>query len=310
VFDTSVEQDAAARRRALGGIACMTAGGLLVVVSDAINKWLTASYPIGELIFLRMVFVLPLIALLVWLRRENPFLVRAPALQLLRGGLMVAVHLLFVAGLALIPLAEAVALTFAAPLFMTALAGPLLGEQVGWRRWLAVALGGIGVLVALRPLSVELFHWAALLPLAAALAGALKDIVTRPISTKDSSVATLMATTLIVAGATALTAPFGWCLPAAQDLVMFAFGGLVLGLAHYLLIEAFRLAEVAVAAPFIYTQLVWSVLLGFFIWHEVPDIWVIVGALILTASGFYLVRRGTATTVSDDRPAVAPRRSL
>lgn len=277
-------------------IACMIGGGALLTLQDAIMKWMTASYPIGEVLFLRGVFVFLPIAWLAWraggVRAIRP---RNVKWQLARGGVVVVSAFLFFTGLSLLPLADTVAITFAGPLFVTALAPTFLGEKVGWRRWTAVLVGFAGVILMLRPGS-EALRLAALLPLAGAFGGAVRDMITRRISATDTSTATLFVTTLAVTLAGLATLPFaGWRVPTAFDLGLFLAAGVVLGGAHYLMIEAFRLGEVALVAPFKYASVIWAVILGFIVWGDLPDAWMIAGATLVVLSGLYILHRETRT---------------
>lgn len=277
----------------LKGIACMIAGTAFLTLNDGVMKWMTASYPIGEIIFIRSLFVLIPVALLAWraggleaLRVQN---IRG---QAVRTVLSIVSMVCFVTGLRLLPLAEAIALTFASPLFVTILAPGLLGETVGWRRWLAVLVGFIGVLIMTRP-DGDVVRWAVLLPLGAALTFGLANIMTRRISTTESSVSILSVSMISVTVFSLATAPFGWRAPAVDDVALLALAGILLGCAHFLMIEAFRLAEAAVAAPFHYSAVIWAMILDLVIWVNRPDPWVLGGAMVVIASGLYILRRET-----------------
>ena len=286
-------------RRELRGIACMVAGCALVTFNDGILKWLTTDYPVGQIMFVRSVFVFPAILLLAvnegGLARLR---VHNPKGQAVRAAIVVTGMFLFVTAISLMPIADALAIAFASPLVATALAVPMLGERVGWRRWSAVAVGLAGVAVALKP-GTGTMAAVALLPLAAAFTGALRDIVTRRLSVSDSSSSILMVTTaaVMVAGlASALAGPLGfpglaWRAMPAVHITMLAAAGLLLAGAQYLMIEAVRLAEVGLVSPFKYTSMVWAVLLGYLVYGTVPDIWVATGSLLVVASGLYVVRR-------------------
>ncbi|MBT6119665.1 MAG: DMT family transporter, partial [Rhodospirillaceae bacterium] len=197
---------------------------------------------------------------------------------------------LFVTGLNVMPFADAVAMTLAGPLFLTALAVPILGEPVGWRRWTAVGIGFIGVLIMVRP-GGEAMRLVAIFPLAAALAGAVRDLITRRMSRSESSLAMLFWTTAIVTMGGLTTLPFGWVPPRIDDLGLLIATGFMLASAHYLFIEAFRLAQAAVIAPFKYTNLVWAVIIGLIVWGDLPDAWVFTGAALVVASGLYILHR-------------------
>jgi len=293
-------------------------GCALVTFNDAILKWLTADYPVGQIMFVRAIFVFPPILLLALnegglgnLRVRN---VKGHAV---RSAIVVCGMFLFVTGISLMPLADALAIAFATPLLGTALAVPMLGEKVGWRRWSAVVVGLMGVVVALKPTG-EGIALAALLPLGAAVTGALRDIVTRRLSVSESSSSILMVTTaaVMLAGLLSSLAPFvGWHEVAWQPMHwehigMLAGAGVLLAGAQYLMIEAVRLAEIGLVAPFKYTSIVWAVLLGYIVFDTVPDAWIITGSTIVIASGLYILHR-EATLKTErksipDRPDSAP----
>ena len=294
----------------LKGVACMIVGCALVTFNDAILKWLTTDLPVGEIMFLRGLFVfLPIVLLAVHEGGLHRLKIQNPRGQGLRAAIVVTGMFLFITGLSLLPIAEAIALTFAGPLFATALAVPFLGERVGWRRWTAVGAGLIGVLVMLRP-GESAFVFAALLPLGAAVTGAFRDIVTRRLSVSDSSSSILMVTTVAVTLAGAVTAPFGWQAPTWLEVGFLALAGLLLGAAQYLMIEAVRHAEIGLIAPFKYTSLIWAVMAGYIVFGSVPDIWVMVGSSIVIASGLYILHResrlGTIRRAVPDRPESPP----
>lgn len=273
------------------GIVFMLLGAALLTVNDTVLKWLTGGYPTGQIMFMRGIFVVLPVALLVWRAGGLAVLkVNSRGAHALRAFCVLTGTFLFITGLSFLPLAEAIAITFAGPLFVTALAPPMLGEVVGWRRWSAVLVGFIGVLIITRPTG-EAIQWAALLPLTASLTGALRDLITRKISTAESSHAMLVTSTAGVVLAGLVTAPFGWRPIAAFDLALMMASGILIGLAHFLLIECFRLAEAALVAPFKYSNLLWAILFGFIVWGDLPDSWTLTGAAIVVASGLYILRR-------------------
>ena len=284
--------DAGTRANAPGrGILFMLLGTAILTVNDAILKWLTAGYPTGQLIFMRGIFVTLPIALLVWrmgglaVLRINDFGAHA-----LRAGFVILSTFCFVTGLRFMPLADAIAITFAGPLFITALAAPVLTEAVGWRRWTAVLVGFVGVLVMTRP-GGGAIQWVALWPLAGTFFGALRDLTTRRISTAESSLALLCTSTVAVVVAGLATSPFGWNPIPAFDLGLMAASGILVGSAHFLMIECFRLAEAALLAPFKYSNMIWAIMLGFAVWGDLPDAWTLTGAAFVVGSGLYILRR-------------------
>ncbi len=289
------QTDSDSSRATLAGIACMVGGGALLTINDGTVKWLSAGYPIGEIMTLRGLFVFLPIALIAWrMGGLRALEIRNLGAQGARAGLTMLSTVFYLTALAAMPIADTIAITFAGPLFLTMLAAPLLGERVGWRRWTAVVFGFIGVIVMVRPGS-DALRAVALLPVGAALMGAVRDIITRRITrdraAAESSVAILCFTTLVVTLAGLLTLPFGWRWPSPGDLGLLALSGFLLGAAHYLLIEAFRHAEAGLIAPFKYTSIVWAVIFGFVVWGDIPDRWIIIGASLVIGSGLYIFHR-------------------
>ncbi len=263
---------------AMRGIVCMLLGGILLGLNDALIKTLALGYPVGELLFVRGAFVMPWVMILAYraggLRSLRVINVKG---QAWRGVLVIAGSFLFVNGLRYLPLADAIAISFTGPLFITAMAPYALGEHVGWRRRGAVLAGFLGVLIMARP-GGEALQWAVLLPLGAALCGGVRDLITRRIARSETTVSMLFVTTAVVMLAGLATALFGWAPLRGPDLWVFASSGVLVAGAHYLMIEAFRLAEAALVAPFKYTSMVWAVLFGYLIFGDLPDAWTVAGA--------------------------------
>ena len=285
----------------LRAIACMIGGSALVTANDALTKLLTGGYPVGQVMFLRSAFVMVPIAFLVW-RAGGPLVLRSrnPKGHLLRVGCVLAGTVLFLNAIRFLPLAEAVAIAFSGPLFTTALAPTLLGERVGWRRWMAVGAGFVGVAIIFQP-GGTVIQWASLLALGAGLTGALRDILTRRLSAGESSEAILAYTSLGVLIGGLMSAPFGWNAVTLRDWGLFALNGLVIGGAHFLLIEAFRYGEAALVSPFKYSTVLWATIYGILLFGDVPERSTLIGAAVVIASGLYILhrerrRRGTGGT--------------
>ena len=275
------------------GIVCMLLGVILLCLNDALIKSLTLGYPVGELLFVRGLFICPWILVLAQraggLRALRVTNVKG---QAWRGLCVIAGSFLFVTGLRYLPLADAVAIAFTGPLFVTAMAPYALGEKVGWRRRGAVLAGFLGVLIMARP-GGEALQWAVLLPLGAALCGGVRDLITRRIARSETTVAMLSVTTGVVMLAGLATAPFGWAPLRGPDLWVFAASGVVVAGAHYLMIEAFRHAEAALVAPFKYTTMIWAVLFGYLFFGDLPDAWTLAGAAVVVLAGLYILHRET-----------------
>ena len=275
------------------GIVCMLLGVILLCLNDALIKSLTLGYPVGELLFVRGLFICPWILILAHraggLRSLRVTNVKG---QAWRGLCVIAGSFLFVTGLRYLPLADAVAIAFTGPLFVTAMAPYALGEKVGWRRRGAVLAGFLGVLIMARP-GGEALQWAVLLPLGAALCGGVRDLITRRIARSETTVAMLGVTTGVVMLAGLATAPWGWAPLRRADLWVFAASGVVVAGAHYLMIEAFRHAEAALVAPFKYTTMIWAVLFGYLFFGDLPDAWTLAGAAVVILAGLYILHRET-----------------
>jgi drug/metabolite transporter (DMT)-like permease len=186
---------------------------------------------------------------------------------------------------------QALTITFSTPFLVAALAGPVLGEWVGPRRWAAIGVGFLGVLVVTRP-GFNAIHPAAALSAGGALCYALYSLATRILARTDSNETTLFYTNLVGAAVMLPIVGFVWTTPGSLliGLLMLAAGALA-SLGHFLLIAAHRLAPASVLSPFIYSQLAWTVALGFFVFGDVPNRWTLAGAGIVIASGLYLLHR-------------------
>ena len=280
------------RPHALRAMATMLAAVVAFSLMDAGLKLLSAHYPPFQVAALRGAASLPWV--LAWvlssagLRSLRPVQWR---LHLLRGGMGIAMMGAFVYALRSLPLANAYSLFFIAPLLITALSGPMLGEQVGPRRWVAIAVGLVGMLVLLRPSGQGVFSPAALAVLLAATMYAVSAITVRWLAKTDTPQA--MVTWLLVlmaVGGGALALPH-WTPLRAEHLWLVAGVGLAGAVGQYTIIEAFRLGEASLLAPLEYTALVCGVLLDFVLWHTLPDRITWLGAAIIVASGLYLLRR-------------------
>ncbi|MDA0260902.1 MAG: DMT family transporter [Proteobacteria bacterium] len=268
------------------GIASIIVGGFLLTAHDAAIKSVSDAVPVGQIIGIRGVIATLLLALLISWRFDW----RIGTVVDLRGNLaravlMIAGTFLFIAALRRMPLADAIAVAFVGPIMLTALAVPFLGEHVGWRRWTAVFLGFCGVIVMLRPTG-DGIYWIALLPVGAALTGAMRDIFTRRLSVGDSSIAILFFTTAAVAVAGLATAPLGdWIGLSIPDIANLVLLSVLYCAAHFLIIDAFRYAQAGLLSTFRYLNLVWATVLGFAIWGHIPGAWTIAGAALVVSAG-------------------------
>ncbi|MBX6324274.1 MAG: DMT family transporter [Rhodospirillaceae bacterium] len=279
---------------------------LLFATMDLVIKWVSADYPIVQIVFFRNAFAFLPIALA--LRRNGgvaSLRTRALGAHVLRGALGIASMYLGFWGLALLPLGDAVALGQSAPIFVTALSVPLLGERVGVRRWSAVTAGFLGVVLMTRPGS-GLFDPAALLPLAGAAAYGLVVILVRRLNRTEAPTTIVFYFTLFAVVVSGSALPFVWVGPDLVDFLLLAGIGILGGCAQLAVTYAFRLAPVAVVAPFDYLSLVFAMVFGYAVWREVPDLWLLSGAAIVVASGLYILRRETRLGRRRPVPALRP----
>ena len=260
---------------------------------DAVVKWLSADYSIVQLLFFRSFFALvPLAILLRQTGGWSELKTARPGLQVARSVVGLVSMGAFFFAFAAMPLADAVAIAFAGPLFLTLLSIPFLGERVGPRRWAAVIVGFLGVLLIARP-GAGIFGLSALFPLVGALGFAVAMILVRHLSTTDSNAAIVFYHALICLLVTGLALPFYWTTPAPADWLPLIALGVVGGTAQIFMTRAFRLGEATVVAPFKYISIVFAILLGYLFFDDVPDAWTLAGAVVVIASGLYILHRET-----------------
>jgi S-adenosylmethionine uptake transporter len=269
----------------------MILGSALLTASDAVTKWLTQDYPVSQVWCLRTLFVLvPIVLLAPRYGGYRALLPTRVAPQLLRAVLFLLTTLLITTGLSLLPLAQMVSIVLSSPFFVAALAPLLLSERVSISRWLTITIGFLGVLVIVRP-DPTTMGIASLIAIAAAFSSAVRDIVTRRISTTESSLSILFcSSTFVIVIALAVAPWLGWIKVQSVGWALLLINGILLGGAHFLIIEALRLGEASAVVPYKYTGLVWGVLLGLVVWGDVPSPWVIGGAILIAISGLSLLR--------------------
>ena len=279
-----------AQQSALGGIACALAATFFFVLQDAGVKWLSAELMLVQVLFLRSAFGLAFCAgtVAIGLKPAN-IAVRRPGLMAARCILNVAAWLLFFSGLLQIDLGTGLALFFTFPIFMTALSGPLLGEPVGIRRWAAVLVGFAGTLIILDPRGgVE---WASLLIVGAAACWSIVAIMTRKLAATEDPFVILFYTLLSFVVLSGPAQFWIWQAPDPETwglLIVIAACGV---LAQFLIITAYAKASPPTVAPFEYSSVIWAAVLGYVLWHEVPGATAAAGALVIVASGLYIVHR-------------------
>ncbi len=274
----------------------MAAGMFLLAAVDTQTKFLTDSlHPIQIVWFRQLGLLIGALPLLFW--HGMPALrTSCRGLQVARGACAAGSSILFVSAIAHVPLADAVAITFVAPLLMTAMGALALREPVGTRRWSAVAVGFLGTLIVIRP-GTGVTHPAAILLILAAALFAIRQIIGRSVSRTDRTVTTVAYTALVGTSLVTLPLPFVWRWPAAgSELAILCCMALMAAAAEFCVIRSLELAQAAVVAPIHYTLLVWSAVWGYLAFAELPDAWTWFGAFIIIATGFYTLRRERLAT--------------
>lgn len=280
------------RTENLAGIAWMlTAVGALSLM-DACLKVLAPHYPPLQLAALRGLTALPIVvAWVVWRGRIGSlWKIRWP-LHLFRGAMAIAMLTAFAYALRELPLSEAYTLFFVAPLLITALSAPILGERIGRARWIAIGVGFAGVVVVLRPTGEGLSTLAGYAVLAAACGYAISAITVRVLSRTDTTEAMVFWLTTMLAGGAGVLAARDWVALDPAHYAVLAGLAATGALGQYAITEAFRRGEASVVAPFEYTALAWGLVLDWSFWGVLPDAIVWLGAAIIVASGIYLVHR-------------------
>lgn len=274
----------------LRSLMLMAIGILLLTANDAVSKYLVQNHPVGQVVGLRQAgTLLVLIPYMMFFSRWNLLRVVDLRGQLQRGVLFITGSVLIVWSFAKLPLATAITMLYMSPIFMVILSVPLLGERISRQRWIAVIGGFAGVLIIMRPGSAG-FEWALLLPLTAALVNALRDVVTRRLSRTETSIAILFWSNIILMAGGFTTLPMGWAPVSTQDAFWFLAAGIFNGTAHFCIIDALRTGEASALAPVRYTALLWAALLGFLVWGEVPELWLLAGAAVIVGSSLYMIR--------------------
>jgi drug/metabolite transporter (DMT)-like permease len=275
---------------------------LLFAMMSALIRWLGDRVPVGQVVFFRSASALLPVLLIYALRGELEAAVRTKRLagHIGRGTISVASMFFNFAALARLPLMDATAIGFAAPLITVALAALLLDERVNAHRWSAVVVGFMGVIVMLWPYLdvvglVATGSTASTVGAACALSGCFTNagavIQTRRLTDSETTAAIVFYFSLFCAAASAVTLPFAWYTPDAWELAALIAIGVLGGTSHILLTESYRYAPASVVAPFDYTTMLWAFLFGYWLFGEVPTVHVFIGSGIVVASGLYMIWR-------------------
>jgi len=307
------------------GAAILVFGLFLFSLQDIIIKFFSDQYSVLQIVFIRGVVSMAVIALLIKLIwREIPFMSSRPATAIARGLTGFFSYLSYYLAVAAMPLAEVVAIVFTMPLFVTAMSALVLGEKVGIRRWSAVVVGFIGVLIILSP-EGEFNTLAVILAFTASITYATQTTITRFLSSHDEPLtlafnsilvftcASGVLSLLLLGGIISVTSEHAslaffardWVMPETGHLVLMIFLGVNGAAGFYCLSKAYCSAEASAIAPFEYTYIIWAIVFGLVFWNEVPGVTTIIGVIILVSSSLYIwYRERQLQQVEDAVPVV------
>ena len=294
---------------------CLCGGVAIFSGQDWIIKLLSGDYPVHQAIAIRgVVAVLILLAYIALDGKIGSLRSKRMGLLIVRGLVLMMAYTTYYLAFPSMPLANIVALWFTVPLFVTALAGPFLGEKVGVRRWAAAIVGFAGVLIIVRPFANS-FSLASLLPIASALTYSISALMARRMGETESApvmsfyqnlVYLLVALVMAVIfgggayeGTSNPSLEFlvrGWVTPSWTDLALLAACGVIASIATVLLTQAYRMAEANFVACFEYSAIIWATLGGYLFWREVPDVYFFIGAALIVAAGLYVLFRTQPAT--------------
>lgn len=279
------------------GVAVMLLGMLLFALNDAMGKWLVSTYSLGQVILVRSAAALIVLVPILWRSGMSSVMrVERPMLQASRAIFSTAELFCFYFAVKALPLADVMTYWLAAPIYVAALSPFLLGEKVGWRRWTAIAIGFVGVLIALQPSSASLTS-AALFSILGSAAFAFMMLSGRQLrNTPDTVLAFWQIIGAALAGIVAIAVtPDGWVpLKSGLDLSLLALLGIVAMTAHVLVNRALKLADAATVAPLQYTLLLWAVVFGWLMFGDIPQSSIVIGAGLIVLSGLYIFFRENA----------------
>jgi len=281
------------RSDAAKGVCIMILGAGVLSMNDAVSKHLVETFPIGQILCLRQTVALAVVLIYVWRTDAwRDLRINDRTGQALRAILHVGGAALIVWALSALPIATVTAIVFSSPVVVLVFSMRMLGERVSWARWIAVIIGFAGVLAIIRPGGVG-FEWALLIPVAAAVASGLRDLMTRRLARSDTSISVLFWASALMVAVTLFTIPLGWQPLTLSASIWLIVNGLLNAGAHFLMIEALRLGAAGLVSPFRYTAILWATVAGFLVWQEVPDAMTMIGAAMLVVSGVLIVRRGS-----------------
>ena len=270
------------------GIFMMFFGDFMFAVNDVMGKWLADTYSAGQIVLVRSLAALAILApLLLKGGAPNLFKVEKPRLQVSRVVLATGELVFFYVAVRFLPLADVMTFYLAGPIYIAAMSPLLLSERVSVRQWLAIAVGFVGVVLVLRPGSGSL-SWPALVSIGGSLCYAMMVVQSRQLrATPDRVLVFWQTVGALVVGA--VLAPFGWVTPSPVDLAMLAALGVIAMTAHLCIARSLKLAPAAVVAPIQYTLLLWAILFGWLVFGDRPHPSMLVGAAVIVVAGLTVV---------------------
>lgn len=272
------------------GIFWMLCAMLMFSGTNVVAKLLIAHYPVMQVVWARYFFQFLLLSIFLGPRLRRVMVTSKLKVQLVRSLLLLGTSVLFFFGLEQVALADISAIMFVAPILVTALSMPFLGEHVGLRRWAGIFIGFLGALIIIRPGS-GMMQNAALFPLGAACLYALYQITTRFIGHADNALTTLLYTASSGTVITSALVSFFWDMPDATGWAMMVALGVTSNLGHFAMIKAYQAAPAATVAPFSYANLLWATMFGYIVFSDLPDLWTVSGAIVIASSGLYIFHR-------------------
>lgn len=293
--------------RSMAGPAVMLIGMVLFALNDAMGKWLVASYGLGQVILIRSVAALLILSPFLWMADRKPILeAERPMLQLTRVVFSTAEVFCFYYAVMYLPLADVMTYWLAAPIYVAAASPLLLGEKVGWRRWTAIFVGFVGVIITLEP-SSAMFTMPAIISILGTFAFAFMLISGRSLrGTPDKTLVLFQVGGAGLAGL--FFAPFDWTpIGSTTEFALLGLLGVVAMGAHMLVNRALKISDAATVAPLQYTLLLWGILFGWMFFGDVPRLTMLLGATLIIGSGMFIFfREQQLKRREPDRPLDLP----
>ncbi len=269
----------------------MLGGMFMFSAVDTQAKFLTSTFHPAQIIWLRQLGLLIGVLIFLYIKGFAVLRTAQPLLQISRGALSICSALLFVFGIRQVALADAVAVSFVAPFFLTILGAIALGEKVGVKRWIAVAIGFIGAMIIIRP-GTGAVHPSVLLVVLATVFYATRQVIGRLLADTDKTSTTIAYTAIIGSLLISLPLPFIWKTPESGQQILIIFSMTIMAaLGEILVIKALEVAEAVVVAPIHYTLIIWGTFYGFVVFDHLPDFWTWFGAAIIVSAGLFTFYR-------------------